>query len=97
MGLLSPWARLDEHGLVGLQVGLNRLDSSQLNGHPFGVQSAKMTVMSKSLANLQYFDVAIGELPNLSFGQLFQRTRARCIFLCFHSIIPTRKSDNPTR
>ena len=80
---------VDENGLVGLQVSLDGLNSSQLDRHPLGIQSTEVPVMSETLANLQDFDMAIRQLPNLAFGELFWR---RHLLLWFHKISTDRKT-----
>jgi len=74
---------VDEDGLVGLQVGLDGLNSRQLDRDSLGIQSTEVPVMSQALANLQDFDMAVRQLPNLAFGELFWR---RHLLLWFHKI-----------
>ena len=84
---------IDQHGFIGLQVGLDGLDPSELNRDPLGVQSAEVTIVCQTLANLQYFDMAVGELPNLAFGKFLHRH----LLLWFHSIWSVGDVDNPAK
>ena len=84
---------VNQHCFVGLEVGLDGLDSGELDGDPLGVQSAEVPIMGQTLANLQYFDVAVGKLPNLAFGYFLHRH----LLLWFHIISSVGDVDNPAK
>ena len=84
---------VDQHGFIGLQVGLDSLDSRKLDRDPLGVQSAEVPIVCQALANLQYFDMAVRELPDLALGKFLHRH----LLLWFHSIWSVWDVDNPAK
>ena len=84
---------VNEHRFVGLQVGLDGLDSGELDRDPLGVQSAEVPIVCQALANLQYLNVAVGKLPNLAFGNFLHRH----LLLWFHSFSSVGDVDNPAK
>jgi len=74
---------VDEHGFIRLEIGLDGLDSGKLDRNSLGVQGAEVPIVCQAFANLQYFDMAVGELPNLAFGKFLYY---RHLLLWFHMI-----------
>src|SRR5882724_11472946 len=84
---------VDEHGFIRLQIGLDGLDSSKLDRDSLGVQSAEVPIVCQAFANLQYFDMAVGKLPNLAFGEFLHRH----LLLWFHSFSSSETLTNPAK